>query len=443
MEENDIKKAPQHGEPINKTYDNILNENDQKIKPFFVKHYRFKKDDSIPKIKCLVDGIIPEKSIGICYGESGIGKSYLTDYLQLCFATGRPFLGHDVKMCNVLSLNGESDINETKQRINALILAYGEPQKRIDWQVITYDLFEKANKTRIKQLKNLSLTEEEYFMLSGTEQLIYNTLKNKLKPKIIILDTLIDYLGMGDENNNTQIGAYFRNLKIIMDYFNCAILLNHHTTKADKEELRGAYNIRGYVNYLLFLSKAENGELTLTCTKTREFNKQTIHFNKVIIDSIDLILKSGDKVQKGYIKELDKTNWNDNDKIEKVKREENYFIDACVFYGKNYISGNEFFEYLKTHYKTKDNQPISEKTLKDYAYKGGLYKTFCISGITTKITEKQGKKLKGGDVEFYLKDRGITDFIERYRKTYKTEPPTTEEPSDKTLKEIFGDAILD
>jgi RecA-family ATPase len=62
----------------------------------------------------LIDGLIPERSLGILVGDSGLGKSPLAYQMGICVATGIPFLGLPTQKSRVLYLdfeNGLQDVN--------------------------------------------------------------------------------------------------------------------------------------------------------------------------------------------------------------------------------------------------------------------------------------------------------------------------------------------
>jgi len=61
----------------------------------------------------VVEGLIPEASVNIAIGDSGLGKSPWAYQMGLCVAAGVPFLGHEVKQGRVLYIdleNGQSGI---------------------------------------------------------------------------------------------------------------------------------------------------------------------------------------------------------------------------------------------------------------------------------------------------------------------------------------------
>jgi RecA-family ATPase len=56
----------------------------------------------------LVEGLIPEASVCIAVGDSGLGKSAWAYQLGMCVASGKPFLDHPVKQGRVLYIDLEN-----------------------------------------------------------------------------------------------------------------------------------------------------------------------------------------------------------------------------------------------------------------------------------------------------------------------------------------------
>src|SRR4051812_41905947 len=63
----------------------------------------------------LIEGLIPERSLGLLVGDSGLGKSPLGYQMALCVAANVPFLGSRVQQSPVLYMdfeNGYRDVND-------------------------------------------------------------------------------------------------------------------------------------------------------------------------------------------------------------------------------------------------------------------------------------------------------------------------------------------
>jgi hypothetical protein len=64
-------------------------------------------------------------------------------------------------------------------------------------------------------------------------------------PAMIVIDTLSQNMGDGDESSNRDIAKFLRNLNaFVRSRFGCCVLVIHHVGHGDKDRERGAYAIR-------------------------------------------------------------------------------------------------------------------------------------------------------------------------------------------------------
>jgi archaellum biogenesis ATPase FlaH len=77
--------------------------------------------------------------------------------------------------------------------------------------------------------------EEEPFSIDDTEkfQEVIDAI-DKLKPTVIVFDTLNTYIGTADTHNSTEAQQAFNNFKLLASRFNCAVVALRHLTKNDK-----------------------------------------------------------------------------------------------------------------------------------------------------------------------------------------------------------------
>jgi hypothetical protein len=74
----------------------------------------------------LVDGILPETSLGVLYGLPGSGKTFLALDLAFSIANGRPWLGHSVQQGGVVYIAAEGWYS-IAQRAQAWCAVYEQP----------------------------------------------------------------------------------------------------------------------------------------------------------------------------------------------------------------------------------------------------------------------------------------------------------------------------
>ena len=90
------------------------------------------------------------------------------------------------------------------------------------------------------------------------------------KPRLIVIDTLARCMNGADENSAKDMGSFISGVDTIKKAFNCAILLLHHTNKANGRNERGSSSLRGAADTMLSLD-GENGKLSLACAKQKDF----------------------------------------------------------------------------------------------------------------------------------------------------------------------------
>jgi hypothetical protein len=84
----------------------------------------------------LIGGLIPNRSLGIVVGDSGIGKSPLLYQAAICITAGIPFLGRPVSQGRVLYLdfeNGLGDVEEMVTRLARHLGLMGLPEDLLLW----------------------------------------------------------------------------------------------------------------------------------------------------------------------------------------------------------------------------------------------------------------------------------------------------------------------
>ena len=86
----------------------------------------------------MIDGLIPERSLGLLVGDSGLGKSPLAYQMGICVAAAVPFLGASVQQGVVLYLdfeNGLQDVNFIIARLSTHLGLATPPDDLLLWNV--------------------------------------------------------------------------------------------------------------------------------------------------------------------------------------------------------------------------------------------------------------------------------------------------------------------
>jgi hypothetical protein len=156
----------------------------------------------------LVSGLIPEKSVNIIIGDSGLGKTPLLVQLALGVAAGIPFLGHDVRRAAVLYVDYENGSSGFDRLLDILA----------DF----LDLPKTPNTFRYLQQPNspLEVSIEIRKLRSEFPEL----------PILVIVDSMRGF-DPTMESKNELAGNRITQLQSLTDELNASILFIHHIKK--------------------------------------------------------------------------------------------------------------------------------------------------------------------------------------------------------------------
>jgi archaellum biogenesis ATPase FlaH len=197
----------------------------------------FRADDlnKLPPLSWLVPGEIVERGICLLYGESGVGKSFISlDYAMRIADSGASVV--------YAPTEGESGY---RKRVEA-------------WK----------HHHRKASLPNL------YFVFGGValhdDKLMSSLLPDlkRIAPRLLVIDTLsMGMVGL-DENNARDVGSFMSICRQTIRRLECAILLVHHTSKGGVVE-RGSTALRGQADTMIRVVNADD-LVQIECSKTKD-----------------------------------------------------------------------------------------------------------------------------------------------------------------------------
>jgi hypothetical protein len=211
-------------------------------------------DITLEPIQFLIDGLLPQGSLSMLFGDPGCGKSFVAIDIAMCIATGSSFHGKLVTRGTVIYIAGEG--------------YYGLTQRAWAWAAYKEIPIEDAE-------IYISRTSVDIPDDDAREKLtseIHSLIGDNGKPELIVLDTVARNFGGNDENSTKDMSAFITAVDAINAEFDCATLLVHHTGHADKSRARGAIALKGALDTEYRLSK-NDAFLTLECTKAKDFEE--------------------------------------------------------------------------------------------------------------------------------------------------------------------------
>ena len=234
------------------------------------------------KVKWLVKDMVPAKAFSAIYGRSGAGKSFFAMYLAAMIASGREAFGCDVEQGSVvyLALEGGAGL---RRRRDALIQRYELPD----------DLPVHFVKTQL----NLRSSLED---MDG----LISAIKDRgITPSVIFIDTLARAFAGGEENSSAEMMQFVSVIGALMEAFDCAVTVVHHTGKDESRGMRGSSALLAAVDAELELTRISDDEAdepvcTVKSTKQKDgmdgltwsFRLDLMNVSKIDPDATSLVV---------------------------------------------------------------------------------------------------------------------------------------------------------
>jgi AAA domain len=214
----------------------------------------------------LIKRLLPRRGVGVFYGASQSFKSFLVSHVAWHVALGWEWAGRRVTQAPAFYVAAEGAAGLRKRKVGFEIANAGLPSP-----VPFY---------MISSAPNLG-TER-----GDLEPLIVAIEGAAVAPGLIVIDTLAQSLGAGDENGAGMI-QFVANATTLANHFNCLVLIVHHVGLADDKRMRGHSSLIAGIDAQILCERRE-GEMSTNLTvqklKDEESNlKFTARLSRVII----------------------------------------------------------------------------------------------------------------------------------------------------------------
>ena len=206
-------------------------------------------------IDFLLAGAIIENSTTILASDPGAGKSMWAMGLSFSIATGRPFVGREVKPGKVLCFDYEMAENLLRWRLGAVARGMGLDIGKVD-------------SFRIRSLATDELSTE-----AGINKLAARIAA--FKPSLVVFDTMRRVMGDLKENQSDDMAKILLAINHIKARtgHDFSVLYLHHTVKDREaqglEKVRGSGDLAGQVDQVLVMDSFSDGRITLDAVKQR------------------------------------------------------------------------------------------------------------------------------------------------------------------------------
>lgn len=214
-----------------------------------------------PPQQFLIDGIIPEKTVGLLIGELQSYKSFFAGSMGHAICAGlTEWCGHAITAppdAVVLYIAGEGGASGAGRRMRAWAQKYGFKKDTLKdrFRLITagVNLMDEKNCNRL--------------IAAITKQLD----TDQAKLVLIVVDTINTVAAGIEENSAKEVGALHFVCVHLSQVFDCAVLGCHHTNKAG--EVRGSSVLTSNFDYWMMLKRSkalQTRKVTLVVRKLKE-----------------------------------------------------------------------------------------------------------------------------------------------------------------------------
>lgn len=173
-----------------------------------------------PEPEWLVDGVLPEKGLGVVYGPSGDGKTFAVIDLLGSLACGLPWLG--------------------RQTAGECVVAYAPMEGRAALD-LRFDAWERHRGHTLDE-RLLVLDRGDLLLrdVSAVDAFCIELRRHtETAPRLVVVDTLNLALGGGNENSSDDMGALIAGWRRLRDVLDATIILIHHTGHGEVKRERG------------------------------------------------------------------------------------------------------------------------------------------------------------------------------------------------------------
>lgn len=175
-----------------------------------------------PEPEWIIKGVIPKADLGVIFGPSGSGKSFVACEMGLCVARGVEWQGRRVKQGRVLYLVAEGG-GGVPQRLKAYASHH-----EVDMTTIPFGI--------MHGVPNLLIEDDVTDIMAA--------LVAARGVDLIIIDTFAQVTGGANENSAEDMGLALRHARSIREMTDAMVLLVHHSGKDVARGARGWSGIR-------------------------------------------------------------------------------------------------------------------------------------------------------------------------------------------------------
>lgn len=236
---------------------------------------------SRPRPTWLVKGLIPKADLGVIYGASGAGKSFIVLDITMAIARGIPWRGMRVRQGKVIYICAEG-VGGFRNRVEAYCQHHG-----IDAGTIPLLVLDAVpNLLDVKQVKQLTAAIEQ-----------------EPDVALVICDTFAQMTPGANENAGEDMGKAIGHVRHVGRKVGAVTILVHHAGKDAAKGARGWSGIRAAADFEMEVTR-DGEDRALNTTKQKDADDQAswgFRLEQVII-ALD---EDGDDIKSAVVLESD------------------------------------------------------------------------------------------------------------------------------------------
>jgi hypothetical protein len=221
----------------------------------------------------LIKGLIPTRSIGFVFGDSGLGKSPLLYQAGICVAAGVPFLGCETRQGRVLIAdfeNGIADMHELADRISRYAGASASSDQLALWSLNDcHQRFGQPGYTLLDMLR-------------------------EVRPTLAIIDSLGSYAPAAEEKNSSAT-LMLQEFRSLARECGTATLFVHHRRKQARNGEQSAGSLEDAILRQWF--QDARGASALVNNSDIRFGVDEPDISSIAKDEVALVLRGFGRVR--------------------------------------------------------------------------------------------------------------------------------------------------
>lgn len=209
-------------------------------------------EGKIAKREWLIPSVLVRRSITLFTGDGGVGKSLMSQCLQVAAALGKDWIGLPVPVMNSFGVYCEDDDDELDRRFEDICKFYGCRFKDLDNRVRYISRVGEENELVRYAGRGDNVKPQKTALFSAIQEEVKDN-----EAQLIILDTAGDVFG-GNENIRAQVRSFVNIIRKLAIPRNGGVILNAHPSKssmADGSNFSGSTAWHGSVRNRIFLQK--------------------------------------------------------------------------------------------------------------------------------------------------------------------------------------------